>query len=142
MPDEQKPDEKKPKRSAAMEERLKALRESGATVNESGKSIAIIGVSSGPADAAPQPAGVPKPDAPAGSSEAGQSEKREPKPARSISEDGWRILREAGAIDMTSKTPGAVCAMIGTGTMSSEPADSEPTPRPVIDQTAPKPKEE
>ena len=87
------------------------LREQGVKVNETGKSIAIIGTSSPPPDA------VPKPDAPT-------TPKTERKPGESMREYCNRILGPLGAIDKTSEKPGSVSAMIGTG-KPSKPKDDE-----------------
>ena len=117
MADEQKPDEKKPKRSAAMEERIRLMRERGVKINESGKNIAIIGVSSGPADAAPQPADALKPDAPAASSEAQPADPS----ARKDTETLYEFMKRQGVkIANDRSKPSGGITIVGTG-KSSEP---------------------
>jgi len=97
MPDEAKPEdtENLPQiqspaegdRKWSINERMQWMRERGVRVIDAsmvGKNIAIIGIPSGPPDAAPQPADLPNPNSPAGYPEAGQAETKEPKSTETL----------------------------------------------------------
>ncbi len=146
MSDEQKPAEKKPQRSAAMEERLRLMREAGVTIIEGGRSIAIIGVSSGPADAAPQSADAPKPDAPAASPAVGPTGEK----ARRNIEESLQYLRDKGVRilndpkDSESSPTSTGITIVGTGDQEPMPRPASeakmPDPRPASDESGTKPK--